>query len=195
MYSDEPHDADGKSIDYDRSTYEYGGEPYKDPTVLSQLYHEEELSQSDIADEFEISQATVSYWMAELDIDTRPPMNEREGTGLHRIVREDGYTQYVASEGDGEKSHVYQHQLVALVEFEPSEVFDPDTHVHHELNAPIPVDIPENLDVVGDREHAHLHGGSYNPDVEDVLTAIFALSGSVEMSDSDNEGESGTAAN
>jgi hypothetical protein len=191
----EDRNADGDSTDYDRSTYEHGIEPYKDPEVLRRLYSEAELSQSDIADEFGITKQTVSYWMNKLDVDTRPPMDQRESKGLHRIVREDGYTQYVVSKGDGGKSHFYQHQLVALLEFGPHEVFDPDTHVHHELNAPVPIDLPANLDVIGDTEHALLHGGSYNPDVDGVLAAIFASSGSVEMSDGDSESESGTAVN
>ena len=81
---------------------------------------------------------------------------------------------YHVPDGDGGRAAVYQHQLVALLEFDPSEVFADDTHTHHEMGSPISIDIPENLDILDDREHIRLHaGGGDCSHPELVLADVF----------------------
>lgn len=44
---------------------------YRSEEVLRELYHEKGMSQSEIADEFDVSQATINNWIQKLDIESR----------------------------------------------------------------------------------------------------------------------------
>jgi len=117
--------------------------------------------------------------MEKLDIETRPPMDERERSGqaVRRNRLDDDKILYAVSDvdedGEDEITYFQEHQLVALLEFDPYDVFGDNTHVHHIMSCPIPVDLPENLDVLGAREHLQLHaGGAWEPKIEDTLDEI-----------------------
>jgi hypothetical protein len=159
--------TDTYSDRYERSTFQYGIETYKDPKVLRTLYHEEGLSQADIAYSFNVTQQTVSHWMRKFDIETRPPMDERDRS-VSKSQHPKAKVQYHVPDGGGGVERFYRHQLVALLEFEASEVFANDTHVHHEMGSPVVVDVPENLDVIGDAAHVRAHAGGaacIHPDI------------------------------
>lgn len=46
-------------------------EPYQDKETLERLYWDEQMSQTDIVEEFGVAQRTVGYWMEEHAIETR----------------------------------------------------------------------------------------------------------------------------
>jgi hypothetical protein len=101
-------------------------------------------------------------------------MDQRDRT-ISKSRKPRGKIQYHVPDGDGGRETFYQHQLVALLEFSADEVFADDTHIHHEMGSPVAVDTPENLDVLGDREHICLHAGGagcIHPEI--VLADIFA---------------------
>lgn len=71
----------------------------------------------------------------------------------------EGYVYYRDRSG-GEDVTVYEHQLVALLEHEPREVFDPAVDVHHtELRIPW-ANWPDNVSPEDAYEHrvGHLQG-------------------------------------
>lgn len=158
-------------------TVEYGPEPWKNPKRLRDLYVEKGWSQYEIADHFDVKQPTIAYWMDKLEIESRPPMHEWDARKLYRTAGLKGKHQYKVREPeDAEKDfqQFYEHEIVALLEFEASEVFADDTVIHHAMNSPHGVDLPENLDVLGAREHVQLHaggGGTAHPRI--VLQEVF----------------------
>lgn len=52
--------------------------PYRDGQVLKRLYHEEKMLQSEIADEFGVSEITISEWMDKHDIERRSQHEDAE---------------------------------------------------------------------------------------------------------------------
>lgn len=48
-----------------------GNQPYHDAETLRDLYHRQNLTQSEIADKFDVSAVTISDWMSRHDIETR----------------------------------------------------------------------------------------------------------------------------
>ncbi|WP_256544824.1 hypothetical protein [Halobellus inordinatus] len=166
-----PHDSNvagncgGSESDYELTR----ARPYQDPEILRDLYHDEGLSQSEIADRFDVHRTTITHWMNKHDIETRPPMGDREPKDVYRIVDGDEKVQYL--ERNNELGHlVYRHQLVALLEYDPEDVFHPDTHIHHLMGAPAAVDVPENLTVLDAREHIKRHAeGTATDDPRTIL--------------------------
>lgn len=173
----------------ERSTFEHGAEPWKDPAILEKLYWMRGLSQGQIGDHFDIRQQTVCYWMDKLDVETEPPMHERNPS-ISRSVREDGKVQFLApaddGDGDGESDrvHFYRHQMVALLatdadgdwEYVHTDIFGKNASlvVHHEMNSPVGVDVPANLSALTAREHVYAHAGGVGVShVEAVLGGIF----------------------
>lgn len=49
-----------------------GDKPYHDRETLRRLYHDEGMSQSEIADRFDVASNTISEWFSKLDITARP---------------------------------------------------------------------------------------------------------------------------
>lgn len=78
-------------------------------------------------------------------------MSSVQQTGL-------GY-RYFRDRSGGTDTTVYIHQLVALLEYPPSVVFDPNTDIHHKNHLRFDNRI-ENLEPRDSREHrtAHLEG-------------------------------------
>lgn len=137
-------------------------EPWKNERRLRRLYHDEGLSQSEIAKRFCITQQTVSYWFQKHGIKA-----EQEAT-ISKTVRDDGRVLYHVPDGEGGRDPVYRHQLVALLAHDGDDVFATDTHIHHEMGSPAVVDISDNLDVLGEAEHVRLHqggAGCHHPEV------------------------------
>lgn len=135
--------------------------PYQDPENLDKLYHQLEWSQSDIADFYDVSQATISRAMDEAEVDARPPMDEREGRGIYRYQRDDGRTRFFIRDYGKHASDktvtFYESNLVAL-QFAPLEkVFAEDVDVDHMMNTDFRINIPENLVVVHEDAHNIRH--------------------------------------
>jgi len=156
--TDETDDtATAQSIDRPRP------EPWKDKQTLERLYHEQGLSQYDIADRFEVTQPTIGYWMAELDVDTRQSASELD-CGDVWYSECDGYHQYLIPDVDGAVS-LYEHQLTALLDHSIEEVFGDGQVVHHLLDSQVAVDLPVNLEVMSVESHVKLHKQGYSADV------------------------------
>lgn len=64
--------------------------PYKDPDVLTRLYHEEDMTQTEIADKLGVEQTTIYRWMKNLDIQSRTPSESREVRGTSAGPKVDG---------------------------------------------------------------------------------------------------------
>jgi len=179
--------APPKPGDIQRTTYEHGAEPYRDPHVLRVLYHQCELSQRQIAEQCGVSQQTVHRWMKNLGVSTRPPSHLRDlSLSVGQGVK--GKELYQIPDIDEESGEEYRyclarHQLIALLcedgegnwAYSIGDVFGGDTHVHHEMSAPVAVDIPENLAVLSASEHMRLHGSGppIISRVEATLDEIF----------------------
>ena len=163
----------------------YNLEPYKNEDTLRELYHGNGLSQQQIAERFDVRKQTIKYWMDSFEIEARLPMDERNPS-ISRSVREDGRVQYHVPDGDGDQFRFYRHQLVALLaedgygEWHIKDPFDiiskekNELVIHHSMNAPVPIDIPENLEAMGQREHIKGHAGGaivHHPRV--VLRELF----------------------
>lgn len=147
---------------------------WRDPDVLEHLYWEREMSLREIADELGCHFSTVQKWAHRLEIELRPPNSEK----THPTVwtSSEGYTYYSARVGEQMK-HVSQHELIALLAgYPPEEVFDGDTHVHHELRLPSSFDVSQldimgNLIVMDSAEHlrGHQTDAHEEPEIEDIL--------------------------
>lgn len=140
-------------------------EPWKDKERLEVLYYEQDLTQYEIADKFGVEQPTIHYWMNQFDL-LEP---ERD---FYVVEVEGGKVQIHPAATD--EQVVYVHQLVALLDHEPEDVFGEDTHVHHLMAAPHAVDIPENLVVWDAGTHIRRHAeGIATDDPEKVLQHLF----------------------
>jgi len=145
------------------STYNLLERPYKDKETLQELYHEKNLTQEEIADQFSVEQPTISRWIREHNL-------EKESQSIHRTVHRDGKVQ-LFDEGE---HLVYCHQVVALEEYSLNEVFDPSNDVHHLIGGPVAVDLPENLTVLSHSEHRKRHiEGTATDHPEIVLRHTF----------------------
>ena len=147
--------SDPTNVDPDRP------KPYQSAENLRELYHEREWSQSEIADFYNVSQATISRVMNDVGIKTRPAADERERRGIYRKQRPDFRAQYVVDNhggsGDDELVRFYESNLVALHRAPLSLVTHDDTDVYHELNSPLHLNLPENLSILPSPVHQAGH--------------------------------------
>lgn len=51
---------------------------YKDEETLHRLYHDEEMDLSEIAEKFDTTSSTISYWMNKMEIDTTHTSHDNE---------------------------------------------------------------------------------------------------------------------
>jgi transcriptional regulator with XRE-family HTH domain len=182
MHGDNESSTSGADSD---SNSNYNLEPYKSEDVLRELYHGEGLSQQQIAERFDVRRQTIKYWMDKYEIKARLPMDERNPS-ISRTVREGGRVQYHVPDGDGGQFRFYRHQLVALLAEDedgswhvenPFDIISEEKSelvIHHYMNAPILIDIPENLEAMSQREHVKGHAGGaivHHPRV--VLRELF----------------------
>ena len=137
-------ERDDDSVEYERSTFEHGAEDWKDPQVLEKLYHDEGLSQSDVADELGTTQQNISNWMDKFDIETEPPMHERDRSVL-RCIREDGRVQYKIPDPEEGYLTLYENQATAINEYTIEAVFSEESEVDHLLHSPLKLNFVENL--------------------------------------------------
>jgi transcriptional regulator with XRE-family HTH domain len=134
--------------------------PYQDEERLRELYHDEDLSQSEIAERLDTDQQRISYWMCkfgiETDADAVERAKEKERKPIYSVAQE-GKVAYYEHTEDGPQYLVSRHQLVALLWYDPEEVFDEETHVHHIIGAMFGIDVPENLLPLDRGRHAAAH--------------------------------------
>ncbi|AXG08615.1 hypothetical protein [Haloplanus rubicundus] len=189
--------ANDDSRDSGIESAEYGQprvEPWKDEDRLRRLYHEEGKSQYEIANQFDIKQPTVKYWMNKFGIDTRPSNREKDRQSIYRFVDDDGKIMLLERDDEGVNYLVYIHQVVALEDFHAKDVFKKGNDVHHLLGSPHAIDVPENLTVLSKSEHVRQHAeGTATDDPETVLQHIFdEFDPELEIDESDDNADTDT---
>lgn len=146
-----------RRYDIDRRNQSRQEKAYYDKDVLTELYWGEGLSQSEIAEQFGISQGTISSAMLELEIPTQE--FRQAGWEKRRVNRtffytdKSGYENASARVGDKTKD-VRVHRLVAVAEHGVEAVSG--QLVHHKNEIPWD-NRPANLELMGDSEHKRHH--------------------------------------
>jgi transposase len=128
--------------------------PWENEYRLCKLYHGEDMTLKQVANELGCSETTVINWMdrfgidRELTPDEKPP-NFR--TNYH------GYEE-VRTKIDGKQYTVSIHRLVAVAKgiLSPSELLRSEKHVHHKNSIPWD-NREENLATLSKSEHHSLH--------------------------------------
>jgi transcriptional regulator with XRE-family HTH domain len=118
---------------------------------LRRLYHEKELTQSEIAKRYGVSKDTISRRMSDYDIETR---SRREVAlrqfGVPSLRHDDnGYEKF-----NGERTHVLHHRLLAVADYGYDAVVE--HHVHH-INEIEWDNRPTNIELMKVGEHASHH--------------------------------------
>lgn len=124
---------------------------WEDKQLLERLYHDEKMSQAEIADELNCSPATVTRWMDNFDIEARTAHN----TPATFTTEKRGYERWQATV-DGKPSPVHVHRLVAVAKYGFDEVCQKE--VHHKNNIPWD-NRPENLELLSMWDHLDEHFG------------------------------------
>jgi len=152
---------------------------HTDPEVLERLYHDEGLSQAEIAERSEITRSGIGYHMDKHGIETRS-VGGREGERLVTYatysMEGSGYMAWYSRDPDKQRS-MKVHRLVAIAEHGPDAVAG--NHVHHKNEIPWD-NRPENLEVKPPAEHhSHHSSGESHPrskltesDVKEILTRL-----------------------
>ena len=152
---------------------------HTDPDVLERLYHEEGLTQAEIAERSEISRSGIGYYMDKYDIETRS-VGSREGerrvTYATYSMEGSGYFAWYSRDPDKQRS-MKVHRLVAIAEHGADAVAG--NHVHHKNEIPWD-NRPSNLEIKSPKDHHSHHstGGSHpsskltESDVRDILRRL-----------------------
>jgi len=138
---------------------------YSDPETLRELYYEEKLSLSDIADRLGCAPITIRRYMNEYGLPRRSMSRATElfhGKVGAPYVTKDGYEEWRLTHHQDEY-RVRIHRLAAVAWFGWSEVVQND--VHHKNG--IPFDNREvNLEPLDRSEHIRLHANEKPRDEE-----------------------------
>jgi len=132
---------------------------YKDRDTLYGLYYGEGMTQTEMAEELDCSQITISRWMDRLDIQTDERRIEaaKEAMRIERATFEtnefNGY-EYVKTRNNGGMDRYTVHRLVAISKFGIEET--KDMVVHHKNNISWD-NRPSNLELMTDSEHKSRH--------------------------------------
>lgn len=135
---------------------------HEDPEVLAELYWEEDLSQREIADRFDVSQGKIWKVMDRHDIPTRKSRNDPTRPPSHAFAKESDVvgTEYEAIHTtiDYQPYTLKVHRLIAVAYeiITPEEFFDTDTIVHHESGHGLD-NRPGNLSVMTRADHQSHH--------------------------------------
>lgn len=124
---------------------------YDDPDTLRRLYHDEDLSTHEMAEQFDCSPATVHKYMKKFEIERDPPTSERPP---HFSTHKPHGHEFVQTKVDGENKRVLIHRLVAVAEHGFDTVTD--RVIHHKNGLPWD-NRPSNLELLTQSEHAARH--------------------------------------
>jgi transposase-like protein len=131
-----------------------GEKPYHNPDWLNEQYYNQNRTLADIADDFNISPAAVSYWMRKHGIN---PGNSVQYARFE--TKTDGYEHWESGRQtrDGSHDRVYVHQLLAIADgADPHELFGGQKQIHHANSIPWD-NRPANLQVMTTAGHAEEH--------------------------------------
>ncbi|WP_161973239.1 HNH endonuclease [Halostella litorea] len=141
--------------------------PYRDEERLRELYHDRGLTTREIADELGCTNGTVSKYLNEFDIDTRPNWKAgveaaREANRVEKVTLRTlpaGYEYWTSKEGEDRTGRiVYVHRLLAVAEHGFEAVADSD--VHHSNHVPWD-NRPENIELMDASDHGQYHSKEY----------------------------------
>lgn len=130
-------------------------EPWKDESLLRELYHDEKLSQYEIAERWDCSRSTVSKWMDIHGIPTRP-QSAAVATALpHPKLKSNnrGY-EIIETRVQTERAQFLIHRLLAVAEWRFDDVAG--KVVHHQNGIPWD-NRPGNIELLSDGEHKRVH--------------------------------------
>ena len=150
---------------------DWGVDPWRKKSTLQRLYVDEGKSVREIADELGCSDSTVRYWMQKFDIPRRGQttasrLSQREEYATHRFTN-NGYERWVTYY-EGERPSLWVHQLLACLEYDPHEVFDPNTDVHHVTGHGLD-NRPEAIELLTASEHSKHHAEADPPECKHRL--------------------------
>jgi len=136
--------------------------PWKDKDRMQELYHEQGLSQREIAEKFDTDQGTVKDWMQRLDIQTDKRRNDPRRPPNHSFFKRGESVgteyEYVRSTVEYEKKVVAIHRLLAVAtgDLDTSEFGDFNKVVHHKNGHGLD-NRPENIEVMERGDHQTMH--------------------------------------
>ena len=141
--------------------------PYQRKDVLEELYYEEELTQTEVAEKFGVDQSTIHYQLKKHDL-----LKEQTRKKFSFYTLPNGKVS-VRPSGDDEQSF-FVHQLNACLNHDPHKVFNPDNDVHHNVDLIHSIDLPENLLVMEHGNHRSRHQeGTAEWHISALLDLIF----------------------
>jgi len=125
-------------------------ERYKDKDWLQEKYHDEKMTQEEIGELCDITQAGVKYWMKKLGVNTRitgPQRFPHASFGMSN-----GYERWKGNYHKKEQATVHRLAAVAWFGFDAVK----DKHVHHKNG--IPWDNRKcNLEPISPEKHNTIH--------------------------------------
>lgn len=126
-------------------------DPWDDPELLRELYHDEGLSLQEIGEQLGYDRTTIHRWMEHLGIERRGRGGGPKRTHFASFhTRKDGYEYWNSRSGS-----VLVHRLLAVSEYGFEKVSD--GVIHHKTHIPWD-NRPDNLEVLpSHREHTKLH--------------------------------------
>jgi hypothetical protein len=144
--------------------------PHRYKCVLEFLYWSANFTQPDIAERYGITQQSVSGLFKRKGV--KASQYESGPLSSHLIEGPIPYRVWFPSVDDCQRTGVYGHQLVALLNHEPEAVFGENTEIHHKLNSGMALDLPANIEVVSTEEHRERHSSEGGDDVTEVLDKL-----------------------
>lgn len=140
-----------------------GGEKdadYRDEEVMRDLYHEQGLSMTEVAEELDCALYTIQRWFDRHDIETRQAPQQK--VPHHRLKRTSsrigGEYEQIHHSIDGEKYTITVHRLMAVAYglLEPDEYWNNEIVIHHKSDHGLD-NRPENLERMTHSDHVKHH--------------------------------------
>lgn len=151
---------------------------YIDEELLRNLHHEKEMSTAEIADEFDVTRQTISYWLKKFDIELIDYTSYQIPKFSLSCDNSNGYIGYPVWRGcDGRI--VLVHRLVLVAEgLDPHDVYANKNMNTHHRNGHKADNRPSNLELVDRKEHGkrHTSAGHYsNKWTDDDIEATIKI--------------------
>lgn len=124
--------------------------PWQDKDTLKELYCEEGMSITEIANELDGGHTTISRWLHKHGIETKKGYDERPP---HYTTDDDGYKFWRITDGDTYRS-VAVHRLLAVAEYGLDATNG--KHVHHKNHIPWD-NRPKNIELKSPEQHLRDH--------------------------------------
>ena len=133
---------------------------YQDEETLRRLYHEEEMTQPEIAEKYDVVKSAICYQMKKYGIKARENADAQRKELRKKpapLAQKDGYRRWsdqYGREKGWKKDVVYVHRLVYVAHHGFEAARDMDIHHKNEMKLD---NRPENLEALTRSEHASLH--------------------------------------